>query len=110
MRGLFEEKGMEMMAAVVLAYLLVLLPISVMWSGFVLAKLWTWFVVPALGAAPLAVPSAIGLALIVKFMTHQDTGKSEGKDMTEVLIKGGVTLMLRPAVALGFGWVVAQWM
>lgn len=98
-----------MAVLIVLAYLFVLLPLGVMWSGYVLSKLWAWFVVPALGVPELSIPAAIGLALIVSYMTHQATNGDD--DLTpEALIEGVLWLAMRPAAALCFGWVIARWM
>lgn len=99
-----------MIVFLVLVYLFVLMPLGVMWSGFALSKLWAWFLVPAFGVPPLSIPAAIGLALVVSYMTYQDTNADEDKDTKERVIKGALTLALKPAMALGFGWVVAQWM
>lgn len=100
-----------MPGVLVLVYLFVLVPLGVMWSGYALAKLWSWFLVPALGVPPLSIPAAIGLSIVVSYMTYQkSTNTDEDKDTTERVIKDTVILALKPAVALGFGWVVAQWM
>lgn len=99
-----------MIAVLVLVYLFVLIPLGVMWSGFALSKLWAWFLVPALGVPQLSIPAAIGLALVVSYMTYQNTNADEDKDTTERVINAALMLALKPAIALGLGWVVAQWM
>jgi len=40
-------------------------------AAFVSVHLWTWFVVPTFGLAPLKMPVAFGLALLVGLWTHQ---------------------------------------
>ncbi len=99
-----------MLGFMVMVYLFVLMPLGVMWSGFALSKLWAWFLVPALGVPPLSIPAAIGLALVVSYMTYQGTNADKDRNTTERVIDGALTLALKPAIALGFGWVVAQWM
>ena len=99
-----------MTVLIVLVYLCVLFPLGVMWSGYALSKLWVWFLVPALGVPALSIPAAIGLALVVSYMTHQPTRDDPDKDATEKAIEGAISLALKPAVALGFGWVIARWM
>lgn len=99
-----------MNALIVLAYLFVLFPLGVMWSGYALSKLWAWFLVPALGVPALSIPAAIGLAMVVSYMTYQPTKDDPDKDATEKAIEGALWLALKPAVALGFGWVIARWM
>lgn len=99
-----------MLVFMVLIYILVLIPMGVMWSGFALSKLWAWFFVPALGVPALSIPAAMGIALVVSYMTHQMQENKEGKDAPERLIESTVQMALKPALALGFGWLIAQWM
>jgi putative flippase GtrA len=81
--------------------------ISPIWRGFVISKLWLWFIVSTFGAVPLGIAQSIGLGLLVSFLTHQvDTYEDKDKSDTERLfIKIGVAL-LAPAFALLFGWIV----
>ena len=79
------------------------------WSGLVLSLLWAWFFVPSFGLPPLSIPNAIGVALVVTYMTYQyqPDGK-EGKGGIESLASKFGLLALRPAVALLLGWLVKQ--
>ena len=60
----------------VLAFAL-LLP-SAAWSGFVLTRLWVWFVVP-LGVAPITVWQAAGLFAVATWMSgaHSDSSDND---------------------------------
>ncbi len=83
------------------------LVLSSLWSGYVLSKLWLWFMVPAFGLPVLAVGYAIGLALVVNYLTNHapvDTKKDE--DAIENLLKAIGIGILRPAIALMFGKIV----
>lgn len=85
-----------------------LFPVSVVASGYALAVLWGWFVVPTFHFPELSVPVAYGLWLIIGYMTYQEVDpkgleeKSAGVLVVEALIKA----VLRPAFALAMGWVV----
>lgn len=83
---------------------------GVMWSGFALSILWGWFFVPALGAPALSVPNAIGVALVVSYMTHQyketKTSDADGWDGVIGIVAYAAT---KPAFALLAGWIVKQW-
>lgn len=79
------------------------------WSGYVLSILWAWFVVAQFRDAPaLSVPGAIGIALIVRYLTN-DLRYEPNKDDEERkarIVYGVVVSFVAPLFALGFGWVV----
>ncbi len=73
------------------------------WSGFVLVKLWAWFIVPQFHAAPLSITTAIGIALITGLLC-----KAPGRGKDEEW-KAGVSIavmLIVPTIALLFGWIV----
>ncbi len=84
--------------------------LSVVWYGYALSVLWGWFIVPALGAPALSVPSAIGIAIVVSYMTHQYSKKNsvdiEGWEATAEALAFSA---LKPLLTLGIGWIVKQW-
>ncbi len=45
--------------------------ISAIFGGYVLVKLWQWFVVPVFGFEQIRLVSAIGIGLLVSYLTHQ---------------------------------------
>ena len=51
-------------------------------NGWVLSIIWKWFFVPTLHLPSLSIPQAIGIALVVSFLTKQDIDckKEEGSD------------------------------
>ena len=51
-----------------LVALLFWMPAVAIWNGYVFLMLWTWFVVP-LGIVQITLPLAIGIDLIVTFLT-----------------------------------------
>lgn len=41
----------------------------IIFRGFVITKLWSWFVIPQFGLSPLSVSMATGLALLITLLT-----------------------------------------
>jgi hypothetical protein len=68
--------------------------------GWVLSVMWGWFIVPAFGLPALSIPIAIGIAMIMSYLTHQiepddsSTAKAAGHAF------GG------PIMVLLLGWIV----
>lgn len=90
-----------------------LLVLSSIFNGYALSVLWGWFVVPTFGAPALGVVPAIGIAMVVGYLTHQTTpdSKKEDDDGIGALIGKMVILALgKPAFALFFGWIVHLFM
>lgn len=90
------------LAAISLAALII--AASSILNGWVLTKLWAWFVVPVFGLPALGVATAVGLGLIVHHLTHQHINAAKDPDA-----KWWVTLLevlLRPLIVLGLGAVV----
>lgn len=88
-----------------------LVALSVIWCGWVLARLWLWFVVPALGAPALSLPHAVGLDLLVTLIavpSPRPTGCAPVPVDAKAhwLLKG---MFLRPFLALAAGYVVHLW-
>jgi hypothetical protein len=82
------------------------------WNGYVLAILWRWFVVKPFGAPALTVATAIGISLVVGYLTHQrqvDTDAEKAKSMEMRLMEALLWMLLKPAFALAVGAVVRNW-
>jgi uncharacterized membrane protein SpoIIM required for sporulation len=93
------------------AGVLALMVLSSMWKGYVLTVLWAWFLVPVFGLPALAIAPAIGLALVVSFLTYQsDASKEPEGEFSERMAKAVAHALLMPAFVLGIGWVVRQFM
>ena len=80
-----------------------LIAVSSLLNGFVLSILWGWFIVPLFGLPQLSLPYAIGIGMVVSFLTYQhvDSGKSENALATLVGL-----IIARPALTLLLGWIV----
>lgn len=66
--------------------------------GFVLKVLWGWFVVETFHAPELSIPVALGIALIVKYLTSSYSATSKSS-LTEQMVYG----FIAPVFALIFG-------
>ncbi len=49
------------------------------WSGYVLTILWHWFVVPTFQLPELTIFPAIGIAMVVSYLTYQSPPDVEEK-------------------------------
>lgn len=83
---------------------------SAMFSGYALSVLWGWFISPYFNAPELSIPLAIGVALIVQYLTHQQEKAESGRDISDVLMEGAARAITKPAVAIGMGWFVTLWL
>ena len=89
----------------VLFFFVGLMAISAILNGFVLVKLWSWFIVPTFGLPALSIPLAIGIALTAKFITQDlstiNNAKKEGSGWTPIVIT-----FINPFLVLLVGWIV----
>jgi hypothetical protein len=102
-----KEKMMKVIGYI--ATLVVFGFIGAVWGAFVLCKLWEWFIVEQFGIAQIGITTAIGLSLIVSYLTHLNTGNDD-KEPCEKLIEVVVVVLLKPAYTLLFGWIVTLFM
>lgn len=88
-----------------------LMVFSYIFNGYALSVLWGWFVVPTFGAPALGLVPAIGVAIVVGYLTHQTHDcKKEEKSFGEKIAEGTVMAILKPSFALFFGWIVHLFM
>lgn len=88
----------------------VLLTLQALWSGYVLSKLWLWFVVTTFELAPLSIPAAIGISLVVRYLTYMPPQIDKDKSPTERLIESTVYAFIIPLFALVVGSIVSLFM
>ena len=88
-----------------------LMVFSSIFNGYALSVLWGWFVVPTFGAPALGVVPAIGVAMVVSYLTYQTHDcKKEETTFGETIAKGTMMVVLKPSFALFFGWIVHLFM
>ncbi len=84
---------------------------SSIFNGYALSVLWGWFVVPVFGAPALGIVPAIGIAMVVSYLTYQTHDcKKEEKSFGKTIAEGTVIAILKPSFALLFGWIVHLFM
>ena len=86
---------------------LLLSPVSAILKGLVLRILWGWFIVPLTNLPPLTIPMALGVSLVVSFLTYQYAKQPENTDEDQVtaLLKSLLMSFFQPAIVLLFGWI-----
>jgi len=95
------EKAIGVMVVTVTSLLL-----STVLRGFVLVVLWSWFVVAHFHIAPLTIPVALGISLIVSFLTaHVDLDDKPTGQAKSRLYKAISASLVVPIFTLALGWV-----
>jgi len=80
-------------------------------NGLVLIQLWKWLIVETFAMPPLTLLQAVGLSLVVSFLTYSHVDvKSPERDKWELFfyILGGLTV--RPIFTVVAGFIVYQLM
>lgn len=89
------------------------LPFGMLTRGWALAKLWEWFAVP-IGAPALGLVEAIGLALLVAFLTARissaDVEADRRKSFNEAIFSMLSMTFMFPLMIIGIGYVVHEFM
>lgn len=82
-------------------------------DGFVLSTLWGWLIVP-LGLPPLSLVAAMGVSLVVSYVTYHyradDCFKDPRRTARERMVHSLAILVTRPVLVLFFGWVIKQFL
>ena len=87
---------------------------STLLSGFVLATLWAWFLVPTLHVGVITTLQAAGISLLVRFVTYQVNIKelletnSEDADKWKKPLATVIFSVFYPLFTLFVGWVLHQ--
>ena len=81
---------------------LILLPLL---NGFIVSKLYLWFIVPTFNMEPLRIVEAIGLSLIVKYMTTI-TKRSDSETTFKDLVQDNLFQVIMALLILTIAWIV----
>lgn len=84
--------------------------ISPIVSGFVILKLWAWFVVPTFEAQPLRLVEAIGLMFLVNYLKAKRDKEADKEKFWEQFATNLAFVILYAGFALLAGWVVSLFM
>lgn len=60
--------------------LIALTAVGVILKGWVLSKIWIWFIVSTFGTAPLRLVEAIGLSIFVTLLTYKHNRQTQEED------------------------------
>lgn len=79
---------------------LLLLPIALIWKGWILATLWKWFIVPVFDMPILLISQAIGLATVWSLLSPSS---NRDDDKPFALLESS---FIKPLILLIIGWIV----
>jgi hypothetical protein len=91
----------------VFALLGVYMVVQYLVTGWALSYLWSWFIVPQFGAGELSIAQAIGISIVVSFLTYSATEAKDERTKDEQFV-AMIGHVLRPIMALAIGWIVHQ--
>lgn len=86
---------------------------SYLLNGYVFSKLWLWFIVPRFGVEPMPVRMAVGVSMLVWFLTTNhssgtkfkfEDGKIREPTFAEAVAAGLTSLFVYPLLVLLLGW------
>lgn len=100
-------KRMKVLGYIV-ATIIVLFATSV-WGGFVLCKAWGWFIVDQFNMEPIGMTTAIGLTMVVGYMTMR-ADNSTDKLYGQMLVRVFVNSFMKSLALLSSGWIVTLFM
>lgn len=99
MRGLMKNTVTGSTALSMFLGFFLIFAFAILLRGFVIYKLWGWFIVP-LGMQAVGILHAYGISLFVGVLMPQISGKDgDSKD-------GSKKIILTPLLFLFFGWLV----
>lgn len=81
--------------------------LTVILNGWVLSIIWGWFIVPVFAVSPLGTAQALGVTIAARLVTNTDKYvKKEPLGVPEAVFISIAT----PFMALGFSWIVLQFL
>lgn len=77
-------------------------------NGWALTMLWSWFIVPVFGLPILSLPQAIGVAMVITFLTKHAIRENKGKDKDIWIVIGEVlgAVIAIPIFVVCIGYIV----
>lgn len=95
-------------ASLVLGMVFLTVAVLAIWRGIVLSTIWGWFMVPVFGLPALTITPAIGVALVVSFLTYQYSASDAAQDTNNY--NTAMAGLLYPLVVLIIGFFVHRFM
>lgn len=84
--------------------------ISPIVSGFVVLKLWAWFIVPTFEVQPLRLVEAIGLMFLVNYLKAKRDKETDKDEFWKKFVTNFVFVIIYAGFALLAGWIVSLFM
>lgn len=81
------------------------LPVRAVWMGFVMTRVWLWFVTP-FGVEPIGIAHAIGLVLTIRVLMAPAYRKPAEEMTLNNEVRDFVFGLIGGAFLLGVGWLV----
>ena len=75
-------------------------------NGWVPTVLWGWFIVPVFSLPALTIVQAIGVALIITFLTRHSISSDSSKDWTEAIGSAFGMSIVYPLITLVIGRIL----
>ena len=87
--------------------ILTVIVLGCIFNGYAVSVLWQWFVVPVFQAPALTIPTAMGIALLVGYLTYQEVNSSsDNKEPWAIIAEFTARVIVKPTVALLVGWII----
>ena len=93
-----------------IAYAALVLVLGSILGGWALSIMWEWFIVPVFALPSLGIVQAIGLSCVITLLAPRQIQRNSGvkKSTFDVVIETSAQAFLAPLLAVGFGWIVYQ--
>ena len=104
MKDLYEALGKFALAILNLAYSIGCFILS----GYVLSILWSWFITSTFGLSSLTIPLAMGIMLVVSYLTKQADFNNE--DHEDYMKRKNYMILVKPLGVLAVGWIIKSFM
>ena len=90
---------------------LILIIFATLLRGYIISKLWFWFVVPTFALNPLTIVQAIGLSLIISYVTiSKKELEPKDEDFFIEASKSFMVSIILAIYALFTGWIITLFM
>lgn len=100
-----SDKSSEAGCALVVIYAAAVVPLTAILQGWVLSKLWAWFIVSTFSLPQLGIGTAIGLSLVVRYLTYQHPHGDKDAGPFEAIIEAALFAIVFSLLTLGMGWI-----
>ncbi len=77
-------------------------------NGWALSTLWGWFIVPVFDLPILTIIQAIGISLILGYITSKEPKHSDDRKSSDRIIESTAHTLATPLFSVGIGWIVLQ--